>query len=375
MLSATTNVSAMTATRLLGEADRSLATVMKRVSTGLKVAGAIDDASSFSIAQGVRSDLKAHSAIQQSLRTLSGTIGVAAAGASGILEQITLLKQRSVELDAADPDGKAIVQSDINAILGQIDLLAEAATFNGTNLINATQDDLSSVAPADEGTPFTINGVGSQSHTIGTTAGTLSISFTTSGSGGGQFRLVYDGATVDSIGLGGTSSGTLTFAFPGTPSDSITLQRVGAPAKDVTYSFEFSPSVDFGVEGELKALSDIDGDYIDVISYSLKSGDLGLDTIDYTDTAGAIAALDGVEQTVLEYLGYLGAKSRSVEQALGRSEDLVDALSIGLGNIVDADLARDSAILNAAQVKSSLSTQTLAIANQSPNALLGLFGR
>lgn len=365
----------MTATRLLGEADRSLATVMKRVSTGLKVAGAIDDASSFSIAQGVRSDLKAHSAIQQSLRTLSGTIGVAAAGASGILEQITLLKQRSVELDAADPDGKAIVQSDINAILGQIDLLAEAATFNGTNLINATQDDLSSVAPADEGTPFTINGVGSQSHTIGTTAGTLSISFTTSGSGGGQFRLVYDGATVDSIGLGGTSSGTLTFAFPGTPSDSITLQRVGAPAKDVTYSFEFSPSVDFGVEGELKALSDIDGDYIDVISYSLKSGDLGLDTIDYTDTAGAIAALDGVEQTVLEYLGYLGAKSRSVEQALGRSEDLVDALSIGLGNIVDADLARDSAILNAAQVKSSLSTQTLAIANQSPNALLGLFGR
>lgn len=348
---------------------------MKRVSTGLKVAGAMDDASSFSMAQGVRSDLKAHSAVQQSLRVLSGTVGVAAAGAQGIVEQISLLKQRAVELAAADPDRKAIVQSDIDAILEQIDLLADAATYNGTNLINATQSDLLASAPADEGTPFTISGVGSQSHSIGTSAGTISISFSVSGSGGGQFRLIYDGTTVDSVGLGGVTSGSMSFSFPGDPSDSITLQRVGAPGTDVTYSFSFSPMVDFSVEGQLKALSDIDGDVIDVISYSLKSGDLGLDGIDFTDTAGSIASLEGVEQTVLGFLGYLGAKSRSIDQAIERSKDLSDALSVGLGNIVDADLARDSAILNAAQVKSSLSMQALSIANQRPSVLLGLFDR
>lgn len=374
MISVRTNTAGLLAARVFSETGRGLDVVSNRVSTGLKVSSALDDASSFAIAQGIRAEIKAYGAVQRSLRGLSGIVGVAVAGATGIVELIGTLKQKAIDYAGADADGKAIVQADIDALLDQIDLLANAATFNGTNLINDTQDNLEIGAPADEGVDFTINGVGSNSHTIGTDAGSIVVSFTASGAGGGSFRLVYNGSIVDSVSLGGVTEGSLSFAFPGTPSDSITLERVGGPSKDVTYSFDFTGTVDFGVEGEVKALSDIDGDHIDVISFSLMSADLGLDGIDYSNTAGALAALDAAEDLALTFLGYLGAKQRSVDLALDRAGTFVTALREGLGNIVDADLARDSARLVAAQIRRGLAQESLAIANRRPRILLQLFG-
>lgn len=372
MISVRTNAAGLLAARVFSASARDLDIVTNRIAAGQKVSGALDDASSFSIAQGIRAEIKAYSAVQQSLRGLSGVIGVAVAGATAIVEQIGVLKQKAVDYASADTDRKAIVQADIDALLEQIDLLANAATFNGINLINATQSDLLVGAPADEGVDLTINGIGSNSHTIGTDAGSIVVSFTASGSGGGSFRLVYDGATVDSVALGGVTAGSLSFVFPGTPSDSITLQRVGGPNKDVTYSFDFTGSIDFGVEGEMKALSDPNGEQIDVISLSLLSADLGIGGIDYSNTAGALAALDAAQSHALRFLGYLGARHRSVDLALERADTFVAALSEGLGNIVDADLARDSARQVAAQVHQGLARENLAIANGRPRVVLQL---
>jgi flagellin len=50
-----------------------------------------------------------------------------------------------------------------------------------------------------------------------------------------------------------------------------------------------------------------------------------------------------------------------------------DATTQGLGALVDADLAKESARLQSLQIKQQLGTQSLGIANQSPQSLLGLF--
>ncbi|MNO04415.1 Flagellin [compost metagenome] len=50
-----------------------------------------------------------------------------------------------------------------------------------------------------------------------------------------------------------------------------------------------------------------------------------------------------------------------------------DALEVGIGNLVDADLAKESAKLTALQTKQQLGVQALGIANQSSSILLGLF--
>ncbi|MBU2396466.1 MAG: flagellin [Alphaproteobacteria bacterium] len=80
----------------------------------------------------------------------------------------------------------------------------------------------------------------------------------------------------------------------------------------------------------------------------------------------AITAAIGALQT-------LGTSSKSTERSLAFNDKLQDALEAGIGNLVDADLAKESARLTALQTKQQLGVQALSIANQSSSILLGLF--
>jgi flagellin len=69
----------------------------------------------------------------------------------------------------------------------------------------------------------------------------------------------------------------------------------------------------------------------------------------------------------------LGTSSKSVERQISFNTKLQDALEAGAGNLVDADLAKESARLTALQTKQQLGVQALSIANQSSGILLSLF--
>ncbi len=69
----------------------------------------------------------------------------------------------------------------------------------------------------------------------------------------------------------------------------------------------------------------------------------------------------------------LGAGSTSLEQNRDFSGKLADVIEVGIGNLVDADMAKESANLQALQVKQQLGIQALSIANQSPQSILSLF--
>src|SRR3546814_1832374 len=83
------------------------------------------------------------------------------------------------------------------------------------------------------------------------------------------------------------------------------------------------------------------------------------------------AQYSNLESTVNSALGSLGAEVRALELQTSFLEQISDATEEGLGNIVDADLARESAKLSAYQVKQQLSIKTLGIANQRPQTLQG----
>ena len=72
-------------------------------------------------------------------------------------------------------------------------------------------------------------------------------------------------------------------------------------------------------------------------------------------------------------LGTLGSNSKSLERQLTFTSKIQDALEAGVGNLIDADLAKESARLTALQTKQQLGVQALGIANQSSSILLGLF--
>jgi flagellin len=72
-------------------------------------------------------------------------------------------------------------------------------------------------------------------------------------------------------------------------------------------------------------------------------------------------------------LSTLGAASRRIDAQLTFSSKLSDVVESGIGNLVDADLAKESARLQALQVKQQLGIQALSIANQAPQAIMSLF--
>ena len=91
---------------------------------------------------------------------------------------------------------------------------------------------------------------------------------------------------------------------------------------------------------------------------------VGTATSDNVKTA--IDAFAGVMQT-------LGTDAKSLDRQLTFVTKLQDSLEAGIGNLVDADLAKESARLTALQTKQQLGVQALSIANQSSSILLGLF--
>lgn len=85
-----------------------------------------------------------------------------------------------------------------------------------------------------------------------------------------------------------------------------------------------------------------------------------------TDISNAINNLNSA-------LTKLGSGSTALEQSRNFTSQLSDVIEIGIGNLVDADLAKESANLQALQVKQQLGIQALSIANQSPQSILSLF--
>ena len=85
---------------------------------------------------------------------------------------------------------------------------------------------------------------------------------------------------------------------------------------------------------------------------------------------------DDVQKAITSFttsLATLGTQSKSMDRQLTFANKLQDALEVGVGNLVDADLAKESARLTALQTKQQLGVQALSIANQSSSILLGLF--
>jgi len=91
------------------------------------------------------------------------------------------------------------------------------------------------------------------------------------------------------------------------------------------------------------------------------------------DADAALTEIDTVSATVTSTLSTLGSASRKIEGQLEFNSKLSDVIESGIGNLVDADLAKESAKLQALQVKQQLGVQALSIANQAPQSILSLF--
>jgi flagellin len=132
-----------------------------------------------------------------------------------------------------------------------------------------------------------------------------------------------------------------------------------------------------GTTAKLTFLSNSDGVGYTVSAKTLSLRGLGLTTTStFANAAAAKTMIDTITKsmtTATNKLASLGTSSSGLDMHLTFTGKLQDSLDSGVGNLVDADLAKESAKLQSLQTKQQLGVQALSIANQTPQSILSLF--
>jgi flagellin len=125
-----------------------------------------------------------------------------------------------------------------------------------------------------------------------------------------------------------------------------------------------------------------DADAATSITLNLQNLSLGgsINTLTATDAintqtlaTGVLSRLDSTLSAVNQAVGSIGSQAKQIDAHNTFVSKLSDVLETGVGNLVDADMAKESARLQALQVKQQLGAQALSIANQAPQIILSLF--
>jgi flagellin len=272
-LSVHTNDAALIALQNLNNTSEKLGQVQNRISTGLAINSAKDNAAVWAIAQGQRADISSLGAVKSSLDRATSIADVASTAGTSISDLLVQMKTKVVA--AMDPSidtaSRTALNSDFRSLLGQITQVVQNASFDGANLLNGSVSQIKFIANSDA-------------------TGFITLSSQNMSLGGGIISLA---ATA--------SLGTLTFA------------------------------------------------------------------------TSVLAQLTTSISNTNQALGALGSQSTAITNHNTFVQQLSDQLTSGVGNLVDADLAKESANLQALQVQQQLGAQALSIANQAPQIILSLF--
>lgn len=274
-----TNAQSILALQSLNRTNAELAGVQKRVSTGYRVADARDDGGAFAVAQSVRSDVAALTAVNEQLGGAKGLLQVTFAALSQVSDAMREARATLTRLadSALSTEQFNQYKAQYTALRSQIEGFLNDAKYNGRSLL--------STSAAGSSNPENI--------------------ITIQNEDGGQF-------TINAI-------------------EKATLLIASAPANAAA-------------------------------AVAL-----------LTSTASGAGNFQPTEDAIGAALNQLGTTDQYIEKQINFNKDKMDALNAGIGSLVDADLAKENARLQALQVRQQLGVQTLGIANQGPQVLLSLF--
>jgi flagellin len=313
MASILTNVSAMTALESLNKTNAALLKTQQRVSTGLRVGSAEDNAAYWSIATTMRSDNSALSTVKDALGLGAATIDVAYTATNSAIDVVKEIKNKLVAARQPGID-RTKIQAEITELQNQMQGIASSAVFSGENWLSVDSS-LPSYNP-------TKSIVSSFSRTNGQiTISTISVNIA-------SIQLFDAGAGATQVGI----------------VDGLRDATTGAISATGTFSLATL---------NISALTDSPADIATLESYIV----------------GADRALSDMTNSASN----LGANKLRVTLQRDFVTALMDVIDRGISTMVDADMTQESTKLQALQVQQQLGTQALSIANQNSQNILTLF--
>jgi len=307
-----TNVGAMIALQSLNKTNTDLAATQKPVSTGYRVADATDDGAAFAVAQNVRSTVSSITTANQQLGSVQGLISTTQTGLTSVSNTMASMRDVLVKLADGNVSGnmRTQYQTQYNSLLAAVKSNIQDTSYNGATLVGDI-----------------------------------------TGSSGNFARVVTirneAGATYGIATFGGAALyGSLSLHFAATPSTG-TVPGHGTQVGGHTVA---ATHTTWGHAGQA-AMGAADAAAL------LTAGGM------FTRQMNAVGTA----------LNTIGSEANFVSGQITFNNNKVDSLNAGLGSLVDADLAKESAQLQALQIRQQLGTQALSLANQAPQALMSLF--
>jgi flagellin len=136
--SVNTNANALAAIQTLSDLSNQMTQTQSAIESGLKVNTAADNPAVFTIAQGLRANVNALTAVSDSLSTGVATLQGQTAGATSISDTLNTLKTLVTQSEGQTGDALTATQNAVKNALANIDSFAKATTINGVNLLDGT---------------------------------------------------------------------------------------------------------------------------------------------------------------------------------------------------------------------------------------------
>src|SRR5437868_6370646 len=315
MSSINTNVAAMTALQSLTQTQKSLTDTQNRISTGMRVAEASDNAAYWSIATTMRSDKLSLSTVQDALGLGAAQVDVAYTAANSAIDVVDQIKAKLVAARQPGID-RPKVQTEIKSLQDQLKNIADSASFSGDNWLSVDSSAASYNA--------TKNVVASFTRTAGV-ATIQTISVDTTGMALYNADAAATNANAGIIDVKRAADGSID-----TAAGTFSIANLDISAlTDSTTDLATLDSYIKGADGAIKGMTSAAASF------------------------GAVKSRIGMQQTFVKALS--------------------DALDRGISALVDADMNEESTKLQALQVKQQLGVQSLAIANSQSQTILKLF--
>jgi len=414
MASIMTNASAMTALQTLRRVTGELDTTQDRISTGLKVNNAKDNAAYWSIATTMKADVAGFKAVKESLELGTGTTNTASVAAKNIVENLQTLKARVIAGQTNGVD-KSLIQNDIDQLVKLVKGAAADASFNGDNLLQVTY--------SNDGTAKDKNVEILAS--LSRNGDTVDPSYITFQRQDMQVTSIVGKATIEQqvdstndmkakIGISIGAPGATFIDGQNLGLDNLSLTvvdeagvstKVSVDLSGIAYTTDEATTQGLIETAVNTALTAAGGDFQVAFNATgeleFTDQDVGTDgnftaqvkslwvTSKESDAFGGLAELTQLD-VVNNASRSLEAINKMLDVAIGKAavvgsienrvsvqndfvSKLTDAMNKGIGALVDADMNEESSRLQALQVQQQLAIQALSIANQGPQNILSLF--
>ncbi len=380
-----TNVEAFNAQRNLSITTSAFAKSVEKLSSGLRINRAGDDAAGLSISEKMRAQVRGLAQAQRNAQDGISMIQTA----EGALNETHSILQRMRELavqganDTLSTDDRTAVYTELDQLSQEVTGIRSRTTFNGKQLLTgavATSQDPTSTAEAGAvvvaGTNTSITAVDVSGAKAGTT-------YTISGAGGTV--TLSDGAgNTQGIALGAIaadSTATINFTQLGVKltlgsvaGETATNQSTGLNALTVVTAAG-SASAKFQIGADSSHYMSVSFSDVSLTTLAL---DTGLATIDTTGerTAAAfqtfISTVDAALNTVSSQRSTLGAYQNRLEHTIANLGVAQENLTASESRIRDVDMAAEMVTFTKNQILQQAGTAILAQANQAPQGVLQL---